>query len=226
MRVTVVEEQEVFLNANGGHGHCTAFWVVYISNQEKNYATPFKLYSLHEASYEHFIPSHLKQDVDLENTKLVDQILDHKDGQVCTQINEKYLEYFNELTALYRQNPGKSISDNFSKCSFYTGMWSEQKHDLCKRMMLHKAFNEIGHKLQLDQASVLRVWHKLKTDYGSRDTYPKPYLALVQLDWQQAQLSNQSSKPSIFYLAAQNIVFQLILSENYPSAVALIEQIF
>ena len=30
MRVDIVEENEVFQNANGGFGHRTAFWVVYI----------------------------------------------------------------------------------------------------------------------------------------------------------------------------------------------------
>ena len=35
MRVTQVEESEVFQNANGGHGQNTAYWVVYISAIEK-----------------------------------------------------------------------------------------------------------------------------------------------------------------------------------------------
>ena len=83
MRVSVVDEQEVFLNANGGHGYCTAFWVVYISSAEKTYATPFLLYNLHEASYAHFIPPNIKRDVDAENQKLLDQIAEHKDTQVC-----------------------------------------------------------------------------------------------------------------------------------------------
>jgi len=73
----------VFLNANGGHGHCTAFWVVYINSAEKKYATPFRLYSLDEASYAHFIPPHIKRDVDVANQKLLDQIAEHKDTQVC-----------------------------------------------------------------------------------------------------------------------------------------------
>ena len=76
--------------------------MVYISNQEKTYATPCHLYSLYEASYAHFIPPQIKRDVDAENQKLVEMILDHKDNQVCVQINEKYLEFFNELNALYR----------------------------------------------------------------------------------------------------------------------------
>lgn len=51
MRVSTVEESEVFLNANGGHGHNTAFWVVYISSFEKVYAKNFNLYLYENSSY-------------------------------------------------------------------------------------------------------------------------------------------------------------------------------
>jgi Ubiquitin carboxyl-terminal hydrolase len=91
MRVTVVEESEVFLNANGGHGQCTAFWVVYISSAEKTYANQFVMHSIDEASYANFIPPQITQDVFVANQMLLGEIADHKDTQICVQINEQYL---------------------------------------------------------------------------------------------------------------------------------------
>ncbi len=97
------------------------------------------------------IPKYLKAEVDVANQMLLAEITDHKDTQVCTQINEKYLEYFNELNALYRQSAGKPITDNLDKCSLYTWLWSKKKEDLCKRTILKLAFDEICLKMGTEQ---------------------------------------------------------------------------
>lgn len=156
---------------------------------------------------------------------LLAEITDHKDTQVCTQINEKYLEYFNELNALYRQSAGKPITDNLEKCSLYTWLWSKKKEDLCKRTILKLAFDEICLKMEIEQLQVVRLWEKLKIEYGNRDTYPKPYLGLTDSEFQNLCTAFNESKPHIFYLAAQNEIFKLCNSKNYPEAIAMLDHI-
>ena len=49
---------------------------------------------------------------------------------------------------------------------------------------------------------------------------------MISFDFKQAEEAIKISKPHIFYLAAQNQVFALCNSDNYPSAVALIDAIY
>ena len=80
------------------------------------------------------------------------------------------------MNALYRESATKSVTDNLGKCSLYTFLWSAEKKDICKRAILKLAFDEVCLKLKVEAIQVMTLWEKLKVEYGSRDTYPKPYL--------------------------------------------------
>jgi|LauGreDrversion4_2_1035121.scaffolds.fasta_scaffold226725_1 hypothetical protein len=49
MRVEIVEESEVFQNANGGLGQRTAFWIVYIDLNQLNDAKSLDIHTLNSS---------------------------------------------------------------------------------------------------------------------------------------------------------------------------------
>lgn len=91
IKVDIVSEQDVFEQANGGQGHKTAFWVVYLSRTEVQTASQYNLYHMHQAQYRAMISPSLHSEINVINSKLQQELTDSKDAKLLIQVNEKYL---------------------------------------------------------------------------------------------------------------------------------------
>jgi hypothetical protein len=74
-----------------------------------------------------------------------------------------------------------AVKNQIPNCSIYTCLWRVKKHDICKRALLSIAVAE----LNVEADVIDRLWAKLKDQFGSRDTYPKPYIKMTEADWRE-----------------------------------------
>jgi len=81
-----VTEEEVFKESNGGHGHQTAYWVVYVNEELANENTQHNLFSYNPNDgqnidqnhvYAGIIPGPINLQVTEDNVKLQQEILEY-----------------------------------------------------------------------------------------------------------------------------------------------------
>lgn len=108
IRVTDVEEEDVFKESEGGHSWQTAQWLVYVEDsiaqvQEKSNMTfykvpenPFKLQDFKEHLYGNLVPTEINFLIEKENAALAKEIEDRKNDKVVSDIRNIYVKRFGE----------------------------------------------------------------------------------------------------------------------------------
>lgn len=75
----------------------------------------------------------------------------------------------------------------------------------------------------MEADAIDRLWAKLKDQFGSRDTYPKPYIKMTDADWRELQIYAEKHKPNMIYMRITTKIFRAILSQDYLQAVAIVD---
>jgi hypothetical protein len=97
IRVTTVDEKDVFLQSVGGHGGMTAYWIVYVSEDLLNQYQKLNINSfdpLNETNkghvYGRLIASDVSKQIEEENANLIALIQDNKNLELAKQVTTLY----------------------------------------------------------------------------------------------------------------------------------------
>ena len=145
-RVNIVDEEQVLQEAMGGGLTKSAYWVVYISEEElqRTRAIDENAYDPIEANYEQKHPYGqiadqriLKKIVD-DNRALVAEVDQFKNNEVAKKVTTLYEKYFDEIQKVVDQKVA-----NKDIASIYTFLLTKgETVDLAKRMLMDQCFFE------------------------------------------------------------------------------------
>ncbi len=152
---TGIEEREVLEMANGGSGQKTAFWVVYLNKDELKTAQQSVLYHMKQNSYASLLSPQQRLSVNDANKKFDEAYTNRLDDILLAKVNEKYLAYLNELQDAFQGTTDKAGKERLQNASTYCNLWANQKQDLCKRLILKQAFDQVFEKDKCDNIQVV-----------------------------------------------------------------------
>lgn len=165
IRVTEVEEKEVYEEANGGSSNSTAFWAVYIneslleesrkteiSNAEKN------------VLYKNALSQDIEKYVQGENAIVNKQYEDFKDNEVISVIDTKYTERVRYFDKMFQGIPSNKIPQYLTHSSIFAFWWSKRQQDQvndCKRIILDQVVKHTCTEKQIQQEQYQRIFGKI-----------------------------------------------------------------
>jgi ubiquitin carboxyl-terminal hydrolase 25/28 len=152
IRVSEVTEEEVMRESNGGHAWQTAFFVIYISPRIANELKDFDIYGYTQPEkrdannyvdahlYANMVPGIINMQVEEENLKLRDAIVDHKATNMVKEIQKAYDERYNEINQIwtvYQEIP--EIVDKELRRKKYTPETAYLEHVKASNLLLYLA---------------------------------------------------------------------------------------
>lgn len=164
IRVTEISEEEVFKESNGGHGWMTAFFVLYINPTIARELDNFDIYHyappekqdadyMSPQIYANMIPGLINIQIDDENLKLKELILNHKAEQIVKEVQKSYDEKYSIVNEIW--STSKKIEEKtqpktpelayiehikFAHLLFYLAYFKEE--NIMKNVLLDYCFKE------------------------------------------------------------------------------------
>lgn len=90
-KIDFIDEEDVFAQANGGHGAMTAYWVFYISQAQVDQAKQIAFYNKTDNNlYSGLISEQMKAEISQANDDLQRELSESKVKETCEEMYSKY----------------------------------------------------------------------------------------------------------------------------------------
>ena len=179
INVTDSSEEEMLKDARGGNGLVSAYSLVYVDPNlfQKEEQTSYRTYKVSEPNepspdlYNSYIPSEIKQEVDLDNLKFLEEIEEYKVGNLIRAIQDLYNTRYTQAETQYQSylsNKNKQgVTIHYQLINLAIFLRIKNKEFLSKWHILDLCVKEceINKRgiLDLDQNEIL--YNKLKTQF-------------------------------------------------------------
>lgn len=163
----------------------------------------------------------LVADISAANENLMKEFYDFKDQEVIRAIHNGYCEKITELEDLYNSKGAGKPLGYIPLNSLYAWLWQASR-DTCKRLIFEKVF--ISKTIENSNEEKHRIVKKIEDLHGKKDQYPKPYLAIQ--DMERANINNSTSFAVRHKLLLMlGINFGELVKGNYSEALPIYQQV-